>query len=54
VSEWRDPGDDLFERIVIEAPTDSTGVLVRTLIPDFQIQPVEWIEANKLILPTTN
>jgi len=56
VSEWQDPGDDLFERIVIEAPPDSTRVLVRTLLPGFQIQPVEWIEADKLILlpSTTN
>jgi hypothetical protein len=50
VPEWRDPGDAQYERLVIEAPPDSTRVLVQTLIPGFQIQPVEWIEANNLIL----
>ena len=48
--EWQDPGDDRFERFVIEASDDSTRVLIQTLIPGFQIQPTEWIEADKLIL----
>jgi hypothetical protein len=46
---WQDPGDDQYERIVIEAPVDSTRVLIRTLIPDMTIQPTEWIEADKLV-----
>ena len=46
---WQDPGDDQYERIVIEAPVDSTRVLIRTLIPDMAIQPTEWIEANMLV-----
>jgi len=46
---WQDPGDDQYERIVIEAPVDSTRVLVRTLISGFLIQPIERIEANKLV-----
>ena len=50
VPEWQDPGDDRFERFVIEAPDDCTRVLIRTIIPEFSIQPVEWIEADKLIL----
>jgi hypothetical protein len=52
VPAWQDPGDDRFERFVIEAPDDSTRVLIRALIPGFQIQPVEWIEADKLVLLT--
>jgi hypothetical protein len=52
---WQDPGDDQYERIVIEAPVDCTRVLVRTLIPDITIQPTEWIDASKLVhLPTNN
>ena len=50
VPEWQDPGDDRFERFVIEAPDDCTRVRIRTIIPEFSIQPVEWIEADKLIL----
>jgi hypothetical protein len=56
VPEWQDPGDDQYERLVIEAPDDCTRVLVRTIIPGFVIQPTEWIEADKLVLlpPMTN
>jgi hypothetical protein len=54
VPDWQDPGDAQYERLVIETPPDSTRVLVQTHIPGFQIQPVEWIEAAKLIhLPPT-
>jgi hypothetical protein len=49
VPEWQDPGDDEFERVVIEAPSDSPRVLVRTLIPGMEVQPTETIEASKLI-----
>ena len=52
VPEWQDPGDDQFGRVVIEAPADSTRVLIRTLIPGFVIQPTEWIEADRLVLLT--
>ena len=47
--DWQDPGDDDFERIVIEAPEDSPRVLVLTRIPGFEHHPTEWIEADKLI-----
>jgi len=50
VPAWQDPGDDRFERFVIEAPDNSTRVLIRTLIPGFHIQPTEWIEADKLVV----
>ena len=53
VSECQDPGDDQFERFVIEAPEDCTRVRIRTLIPGFVILPTEWIEAEKLILITS-
>ena len=51
VPEWQDPGDNRYERIVIEAPPDCTRVLVRRLIPGFFIHPTSWIEADMLILP---
>ena len=56
VPEWQDPGDDLFERFVIEAPDDCTRVRIRAIIPGFSIQPAEWIEADRLIhlAPMTN
>lgn len=47
--EWQDPGDDDFERVVIEVPTDSPRVLIRTIVPGFEHHPTEWIEAVKLI-----
>jgi hypothetical protein len=49
VPEWQDPGDDEFERVVIEAPPGSPLVLIRTLIPGMEIQPAETIEASKLV-----
>jgi hypothetical protein len=52
VPDWQDPGDDAYERFVIEVPVDSTSVCVRTIIPRFLIQPTESIEADKLILLT--
>jgi hypothetical protein len=49
VPEWQDPGDDEFERVVIEAPQDSPRVLIRTLIPGMELQPTETMEASKLV-----
>ena len=54
VPEWQDPGDDRFERFVIEVPPDTTQVRISTIIPGFIFHPVEWIEADKLILIPTN
>lgn len=54
VPEWQDPGDDRFERFVIEAPPNTTHVRIRTIIPDFIIHPTEWIEADRLTLMPTN
>ena len=51
--EFQDPGDDEFERIVIEVPADSPRVLIRTLIPEMEIQPTETIEASQLVGFTT-
>ena len=50
VPEWQDPGDERYERFVIEAPPNTTQVRIRTLIPGFTIHPTEWIEADHLIL----
>ena len=50
VPEWQDPGDDQFERFVIEAPADCTSVRIQAHVPGLAFQPVEWIEANKLVL----
>ena len=50
VPEWQDPGDDQFERFVIEVPDDCSRVRIRTIIPGFSIQPAESIEADRLIL----
>ena len=50
VPEWQDPGDDQYERFVIEAPADCTQVRIRTVVPGLVFQPTEWIEADKLIL----
>lgn len=50
VPEWQDEGDDEFECLVIEAPTDSTRVRIRIIIPCLIFQPTEWIEADHLIL----
>ena len=53
VPEWQDPGDDQFERFVIEALPDCTQVRIRTLIPGLVFHPTEWIEADHLILIPT-
>ena len=53
VPEWQDPGDERFERFVIEAPTNTTQVRIRTLIPGLVFHPTEWIEADHLILIST-
>ena len=50
VPEWQDPGDDKFERFIIEAPPNTTQVRIRTVIPGFVFHPTEWIEADKLVL----
>lgn len=47
--EFQDVGDDEFERIVVEAPSDSPRVLVQTMIPGMQITPTERIEARMLV-----
>jgi hypothetical protein len=49
VPEWQDPGDGKFERFVIEAPEDCTRVRIQAVVPGLFFQPVEWIEADKLI-----
>ena len=49
IPEFQDPGDEEFERVVIEAPADSPRVLIRTLIQGMAIQPTETIEAAKLV-----
>ena len=55
VPEWQDPGDDQFERFVIEAPPNTTQVRIRTIIPSLVFQPTEWIEADKLLhIPTSD
>ncbi len=56
VPEWQDPGADPYERLVIEAPADSTRVSIRTFIPGLLIYPIDWIEADKLVHlpPITN
>ena len=50
VPEWQDPGDERFERFVIEAPPNTTQVRIRTIIPGLVFHPTEWIEADHLIL----
>jgi hypothetical protein len=53
--EYQDPGDNDYERFVIEAPHDSTRVRIHTVIPSLRFHPTEWIEADYLILvPTDN
>ena len=49
VPEWQDPGDDRYERFVIEAPPDCTRVRIQAVVPGLVIQPTEWIEADKLV-----
>jgi hypothetical protein len=53
VPEWQDPGDERYERFVIEAPPNATQVRIRTLIPGFVFHPTEWIEVDHLILIST-
>jgi hypothetical protein len=53
VPEWQDPGDDRFARFVIEAPADCTSVRIQAQVPGMFFQPTEWIEADKLVLITT-
>ena len=47
-TEWQDPGDDDYERLVVEAPADCTRVLVQTIIPGFTYHPVARIESFML------
>jgi hypothetical protein len=55
VPEWQDPGDGKYERFVIEAPEDCTRVRIQAVVPGLFFQPVEWIEADHLLLlPTSN
>jgi hypothetical protein len=55
VPEWQDPGDEKYERFVIEAPEDCTRVRIQSVVPGLFFQPVEWIEADRLLLlPTSN
>jgi hypothetical protein len=49
VPEWQDPGDDDYERFVIEAPANIAQVRIRTVIPGLRFHPTEWIEADRLI-----
>ncbi len=50
VPEWQDPGDEKYERFVIEAPSDCTQVRIQAVVPGLFFRPIEWIEADKLIL----
>lgn len=50
VPEWQDPGDEEFERFVIEVPENTDLVRIRTIIPGFSFQPTEWIAADRLTL----
>jgi hypothetical protein len=55
VPEWQDPGDDQYQRFVIEAPDDCTRVRIQAVVPGLFFQPVEWIEADHLLsLPANN
>jgi hypothetical protein len=49
VPEWQDLGDEKYERFVIEAPGDCTRVRIQAVVPGLFFQPVEWIEADKLV-----
>jgi hypothetical protein len=50
VPEWQDQSDEKYERFVIEAPSDCTRIRIQAVVPGLFFQPVEWIEADKLIL----
>ncbi len=54
VPEWQDPGDEKYERFVIEAPEDSTRVRIQAVVLGLVFQPTEWIEADKLVLLPNN
>ena len=54
VPEWQDPGDNRYERFVIEAPQDCTQVRIQAVVPGMFFQPTEWIEADHLLLLPTN
>lgn len=57
VPEWQDPGDEKYERFVIEAPENCTQVRIQAIVPGLLLRPVEWIEADRLFLhpqPITN
>jgi hypothetical protein len=55
VPEWQDPGDEKYQRFVIEAPEICTQVRIQAVIPSVFFQPVEWIEADRLVpIPTHN
>ena len=55
VPEWQDPGDEEYARVVIEAPEDCTRIRIQEMVPGLFLQPVEWIEADRLcLLPTNN
>ncbi len=47
-TEWQDPGDDDYERFVVDAPADCTRVLIQTIIPGFTHNPVARIESSML------
>jgi hypothetical protein len=47
--QFQDPGDEEFERIVVEALPDSPRVLIRTIIPGMTHNPTEIIDAAKLV-----
>jgi hypothetical protein len=49
VPEWQDPGDEKYERFVIEAPENCAQVRIQAVVPGLFFQPVEWIEADNLI-----
>ncbi len=50
VPEYQDPGDNDYERFVIEAPPNITQVRILTIISGLHFHPTEWIEADHLIL----
>ena len=40
VPEWQDPGDDQYERLVIEAPRDWNRVRIQAVVPGLVFHPV--------------
>ncbi len=48
--EVADPGDSEFVRTVIETPADSSRVLVRTTIPNWEVSMTNWTDVADLIL----